>query len=130
VILAEAKANIQELGDPRYMCRAEGQSRDRIEISLAMVKNALKAKQNSDWMGDYYQYANRLAHLYFLHILCGIPTWMVFIYILSDERDFHIRSERKWAKGLARIQKTLGLPKHHLLSQQIINVFPEIGIRY
>ena len=126
VILAEAKANIPELGSPVYACRAEGQSRDKIENSLDTVKKALGAKLDADWMGDYYQYANRLAHLYFLYSMCGIPTWMVFIYFLSDDRVSYVHTEKEWGKSISRIQKTLGLPKDHMLSQRIVSIFPRV----
>lgn len=84
------------------------------------------AKQEADWMGGYYQYANRLAHLYFLYILCRVPTWMVFIYFLGAKRTYGVRTRQEWAEGLARIQTSLGLPQEHPLVQRIVNVFPRV----
>lgn len=126
-ILVEAKAHILEVGSQRYACRASSYNREQIEESLTIVKQALGAKLEADWMGDYYQYANRLAHLYFLHVMCKVPTWMVFIYFLSSNRDFPLPTRKDWDKSLARVQKTLGLPQDHLLTQRIVNVFPKVN---
>lgn len=126
VILAEAKANIQELGNPSYGCRASGKSRESIERALATVKRALGVKPEADWMGNYYQYANRLAHLYFLHVLCGVPTWMVYIYFVSAKKAITPRTAEEWSESLSQIQTALGLPQNHLLAQRIVSVFPEV----
>lgn len=126
VILAEAKANIPESGDPVYACNASGKSRQKIESSLAIVKKALGAKSNADWMGDYYQYANRLAHLYFLYIQCGVPTWMVFIYFIGGEKVSSPSSVEEWTERIIQIQKALGLPKDHPLAERIVNIFPRV----
>jgi hypothetical protein len=126
VILAEAKANIPESGDPVYACRAMGKSRQKIENSLALIKKDLGAKPDADWMGDYYQYANRLAYLYFLHIMCNVSTWLVFIYFVGGKKVTSPRSIKEWRRRIRQIQKALGLPKNHLLTERIVEIFPEV----
>lgn len=126
VILVEAKANIPESGDPVYACKAIGKSRQKIESSLAIVKEALGVRPEADWMGDYYQYANRLAHLYLLYVICSVPTWLVFIYFAGGEGVSSPRSVKEWRERISQIQKALGLPKDHQLAQRTVNIFPRV----
>jgi len=126
VILVEAKANIQELGGPSYACGAENTSRNIIENSLLTVKNALGVEPDADWLGDYYQHANRFAYLYFLHIICKVPTWLVYICFIGKGKTIVPSSEEDWIASLANVQSALGIPKVHRLSSRIFYIFPEI----
>ena len=128
VILAEAKANIPELGGPNYACGAENiSSRNKIENSLVIVKQALGVKPDTDWMGDYYQYANRLAHLYFLYVICKVPTWLVYICFIGAKKAIVPSTEEDWAVPLANVQKALRLPESHRLSSRIVYIFPKVA---
>ncbi len=127
VILAEAKANIPELGGPNYACGAENISRNKIEDSLVIVKQALGVKPDADWSRDYYQHANRLAHLYFLYVICKIPTWLIYICFIGGKKSIEPSIEEEWTVPLENVHKGLGLPKAHRLLSRIIYIFPEIG---
>lgn len=127
VIIVEAKANIPELGGPTYACGAESpKSLDKIKQSFTSVKIALGVTLDADWMGDYYQYANRLAHLYFLHVICQVPTWLVYICFIGGGKVSSPSSAEGWQNELNRRRETLGLRKEHMLTQQIIDIFPEV----
>lgn len=126
VILAEAKAHIGELGGPTYCCRAEPINRQKIENTLNQVKNELGVATNVDWLGEYYQHANRLAHLYFLYVMCKVPTWLVYICFIGAKKAIVPSTEEDWAASLANVQKALGLPEAHKLSSRIVYVFPEV----
>ena len=64
VLLVEAKAHVAELAST---CSSQSDdSRALIRQSLEAAKHALGATGGGDWMVDYYQLANRLAHLWFL----------------------------------------------------------------
>jgi hypothetical protein len=60
----EAKANIPEVVSPGT--GAEDKRRALLEKSLAEVRASLGVNPSISWSGKFYQYANRLAHLYFL----------------------------------------------------------------
>jgi len=126
VILVEAKANTPELGGPNYACGAENTSRNKIENSLLIVKKALGVEPDTDWLGDYYQHANRLAHLYFLHITCKVPTWLVYICFIGKGKTIVPSTEKDWVASLANVQAALGMPKSHRLSSRILHIFPDI----
>ena len=126
VILAEAKSHIPELGNPSYTCKAQGKSLEKIRNSLATVKQVLEVKSEADWTGEFYQYANRLAHLYFLNIVGQVPTWMVFIYFVGDTEQNGPLTVAEWAVALDEMKAKLGLPQYHLLEQQIISIFAPV----
>src|SRR5687767_14622421 len=71
-LLVEAKAHIPELLSPRT--RATGRSLSTIRAALARVKRAVGSRAEADWSTTYYQYTNRLAHLYLLRTLNRIPA--------------------------------------------------------
>ena len=130
VLLAEAKAHTMELGGWLSECQATSpRSRAKIKNAFEAVKRALAVPAEADWMGPYYQYANRLAHLYFLHVLCGVPTWMVFIYFVGGWKRHHVSEVAEWTESLSRIPEVLRLPNDHILSERIVNVFPLVKRR-
>ena len=126
VILLEAKSHIMELANPSYACKATGKSLDKIKSALTIVKRESKVKHKAEWLGDYYQYANRLAHLYFLDIVCQVPTWMVFLYFVGDVKQKGPTTVVQWTASLDKIQEALGLPRNHLLEDAIITVFAPV----
>jgi len=126
IILLEAKSHIGELANPSYACKATGKSLEKIKSSLTIVKRELKVKQKADWLGEYYQYANRLAHLYFLTIVGQVPTWMVFLYFVGDVEQNGPSTVTEWTASLDKIQEALGLPRDNLLEETIITVFAPV----
>jgi len=128
VILLEAKSHIPELANPSYACKATGKSLEQIKRSLTTVKHSLKVKRKAEWLGEYYQYANRIAHLYFLDIVGQVPTWMVFLYFVGDVKQRGPSTVVEWTASLDKMREALSLPREHLLEQTIINVFAPVQI--
>jgi hypothetical protein len=82
VILVEAKGHDAEVESP-----GSGASPDSlalIERSLAEAKAYYGVKPDVSWSGKYYQYANRLAHLYFLREVNEEQAHLVFLYFYGD----------------------------------------------
>lgn len=81
-LLVEAKAHIGELpGKPTGACQA---SKDTIKAAFSLVGESIGVRDTSGWADScYYQYANRLATLWFL-LTYGIPARLVYIYFLCD----------------------------------------------
>ena len=106
-LLVEAKSHLSELrGDG---CGAGPRSRQKIEAALRETKRWLGVPQDVDWTGDLYQYANRLAHLYFF-IREGIPVWLVNVYFLGDRYFSDSRATpEEWQGDLAQLKADLGL---------------------
>jgi len=119
-VLVEAKANIPEMiSSPSGASPA---SLAAIRKSLELTALHLGVSGRSDWSGTFYQYANRLAHLYFLHEVNKIKSWLVFLYFVGDETIAGRpgpTSEREWRAALEVLHGALGLRKHRLLTQKV-----------
>ena len=105
-ILVEAKSHIPEIYGKG--CQAAGASLGIIERSLTETKAWLGATADANWVGPLYQYANRLAHLYFLLKKAGAPAWLVNLYFLDD--PIGPTTEEQWRLEIAAIKASLGLP--------------------
>ena len=118
VVLVEAKAHFNELTSD---CGAGEKSRALIEKTLAGTKQSLGAPASADWLSQYYQYANRLAHLTFLRER-GLKAWLVFLYFYGDSEMSGPMSPSEWTERLGAVHKHLGY-KGDLQSRGVINVF-------
>ncbi len=75
LILVEAKAHIPELVSTPTGAR--GKSLVKIQESLDKTKLFYGSRSGGDWATCFYQYANRLAHLYLLRELNGLEAYLL-----------------------------------------------------
>jgi hypothetical protein len=109
VFLIEAKANIPEL---LSSCGAQSpKSRKRIQRRFWETRDFLKCKTSIDWTNGFYQYANRIAHLYYLRQLNKINAYLIFAYFLNDMSHIPTSLEQ-WYGALELEKKLLGLNRH------------------
>lgn len=106
-LLIEAKANIPEFDSSPTA--ASETSVVRIKEALDETRAFLRVRSEKDWTSCFYQYANRLAHLYFLRELNGIDAALVFVYFTGDTT----------VPGRAPVTRAgreavIGLATHHL----------------
>lgn len=120
-LLVEAKAHITELASS--MKAEASKSIQQIRTSLVETKTFLGIDPAADWEKTYYQYANRLAHLYFLRERCKLDAYLVFVYILGDSVMSGPKTEKEWEVPLQDVKSKLGIPDKHPLSPYIHNVF-------
>lgn len=123
VLLVEAKAHLGEIVSPGT--QASEMSRRKITSSLKETKLFLKVAPNIDWSTTFYQYSNRLAHLYLLRILNGIDSYLVFVYFLNDKEVEGPKTVREWRAAIMVLEASLGLKKHKL-SRFILEVFIDV----
>jgi hypothetical protein len=127
-VLFEAKAN-----HPEFCSKPSGASglgKTKILSALGKTKRHLGVHRDYPWEGTYYQYANRLACLYFLNIVVGIPTRLVLIYFVGDRfPDGRLcpGSEDDWKPLIQACHLTLGLPAEHALSNRVHQIFAPVG---
>lgn len=110
VILVEAKAHVNELCSPPMEASAEA-SRRRIKASLSETAQGLGVPSGHDWWQRFYQYANRLAHAYLLDRLNGIPTRLVFLYLVADADVGGPTSRAEWQTEIRKVHAELGLAR-------------------
>jgi hypothetical protein len=124
VILIEAKAHVGELSS---QSGAESPSSIKlIQQSLDETKRFFDADPSADWTHGYYQYANRLAHLYLLRHLNGIPAWLVFLYFINADDVAGPKSTEEWRLVINGVHSHLDIKpdkrRHH-----VIDVFFDVA---
>ncbi len=120
-ILIEAKAHVEEtVTSP---CAAGGRSLTLIQQSLTRLKAFLGSGSPHDWSRLYYQYTNRLAHLYYLRELNRIDAYLVLVYFCHAPDVPRPVSEDEWRGAIRLLKCTLGLGRAHRLSPYVAEVF-------
>ena len=123
LLLVEAKAHIPEIVSPPS--GASGTSLDLITESLEETRQFLNARPEHPWTGTFYQYTNRLAHLYLLRELNGIPAWLVHVCFVGDEEMGGPETRQEWQGALALLDSFLGLGRHRL-APYVRHIFPDV----
>ena len=123
VLVAEAKAHLPELPGPA--CAARPRSKARIAASMARVQEGLGLGER-DWLSSHYQYANRLAHLWWLRGL-GIDAHLLLVGFLGDTEVRGPRDRAEWLAAYRVADRALGLPDRHALSPFVHHVFPDVA---
>ena len=126
VFLVEAKAHLSEIQSPPS--QAGDASRRWIETSLKEVKSYLGVESDVDWSGLYYQYANRIAHLYLLRELNNIPAYLIFLGFINDREMSGPIMEEEWHASICELETYLGLPSKHKLSDFILHVYLDVSL--
>ncbi|XOV89795.1 MAG: hypothetical protein ACFHX7_07885 [Pseudomonadota bacterium] len=125
ILLVEAKANIPEVSSPGTA--AGTASRALISASMEEAKAYLGVPAQTTWLSKYYQFANRMAHLYLLHALNGINARLVFIYFTNASDVNGPGTQPEWEPALKLAKQTLGLDKPHPLSDRVHDVFIDVS---
>jgi hypothetical protein len=125
VFIVESKAHITELVSPGT--GASSQSKALIEKSFHEVESYLKIQSLTEWTTVFYQYANRLAHLYLLRELNNIPAYLVFVYFLNDKEMNGPATKEEWISAIQVVEGVLGLSEKHSLKPYIIDVFIDVN---
>lgn len=90
----------------------------------------MDVKSDVSWCKEnYYQYANRIAHLYYLREINKIDAHLLFIYFLND-KTVTGKSETKedWKQAINDVYKKLELEKNNKLSDFIHNIFIDTNL--
>lgn len=124
IIIVEAKANIPEIVSSAT--KAGGISKKLIDQSLLETKDYLNTKNNIDWSGKFFQYTNRIAHLYFLREKCNKNAYLINVYFIGDKSVNGPESIFEWKGALTVLRKYLGLTRHKL-SKYMADIFIDIN---
>jgi len=123
-VLVEAKANIPEI---KSSCKAKPESRKRIKEALKTTRESLLDKKNigdlpESWTHGYYQYANRLAYLYFMNEIAKEKTFLALVYFINDQTHKPTTREA-WNKALALQKERMGLTGTEANEKKILEFF-------
>jgi len=112
LFLVEAKSHIPELISS---LQAEDQgSIEKITTSLGETKRYLNCRVNVEWSQCFYQYANRIAHLYLLRKKNDLPAYLICVYFLNDVEMKGPTSLAEWEGALRLLKSALGIRRHKL----------------
>ena len=125
IILVEAKANIPEMVSPGTGAK-NPQSIKKIRNSLDEVKKYLSVSNSIDWTGTFYQYVNRIAHLYYLREKNQIKAHLLFIYFINDITVHGPKTKDEWLGAIQTMECYLGLTKKYKLRKYIHDIFLDI----
>ena len=120
--LVEAKAHVSEVISSSQA--KSPTSKALINKSLAETRKYLKLNPDIDLSKVFYQYSNRLAHLYLLRKLNNIPAYLVFLYFTNDYT--HVPTTRKEWEGALQLMHSLLGTQRHKLSKYVIDVFMDV----
>jgi len=122
LLLVEAKSHINELISS---VRASPASLKKIKESLDETRNFLNSKSAPDWTVGFYQYMNRLAHLY-LFRQNDLQAYLVFVYFLNDVEMSGPATAEEWRAALDLLHAYLGLGRHKL-QKYIVKIFIDVS---
>ena len=120
IILVEAKANIPEIVSPPTS--SGDVSKKLITRSLEETRDYLDASIQNDWSGTFYQYTNRIAHLYFLREVCKKPAFLANVYFVGDKSVKGPESIEAWQGAIQVSHSYFGLGRHKL-SKYMADIF-------
>lgn len=120
VVLVEAKAHLDEFKSPPS--KAGPDSRARIEASLAWAADRMGA--TAPWGAQYYQYANRLAHLVWLRDQ-GVGAHLLCVDFLRDAEVGGPATATDWQAAYAAADRCIGLPSKTGFEEAIHHVYPD-----
>jgi len=126
IILVEAKANIPEMVSSGTGAK-NPQSVNKIRNSLDEVKKYLNVRDTIDWTGTFYQYVNRIAHLYYLREKNKTKAHLLFIYFINDITVHGPKTQDEWLGAIQTMECYLGLAKKHKLRKYIHDIFIDVS---
>ena len=126
IILVEAKANIPEMVSSGT-CAKNPQSIKKIRNSLDEVKKYLSVSDSIDWTGTFYQYVNRIAHLYYFREKNKIKSNLLFIYFINDITVHGPKTKDEWLGAIQTMEFYLGFAKKHKLRKYIYDIFIDVN---
>ena len=77
------------------------------------------------WSDRYYQYANRLAHHYFLREVNAVDSRLIFLNFINATDVAGPQSGQEWIAETLRIHAALGLPdslERHRVYHVVVDV--------
>jgi hypothetical protein len=123
LILVEAKSHIPEL--VTQPTKASEKSLARIRKSLDETKRFLRSHSLADWATYFYQYTNRLAHLYLLRELNDLPAYLLCVYFINDHEMDGPSTQAEWQGAIELMESFLDI-REHRLSGYVLDVFVDV----
>jgi len=76
----------------------------RLPGAFRSTKSAFRAAPSAVWENPFYQYVNRLSHLYFLRKINRVDAYLLFVYFADAPDVPHPCTVQQW-EGADRLVK-------------------------
>jgi hypothetical protein len=107
IVLAEGKSYPGEFRSGGT--KAGDVAREKISRAIASTQRWLGVEENPDlWLGDLFQSANRLAHLYWLREVARVDAWLVHL-LFTNDHTHRAASREEWEAETPSVDRDLGL---------------------
>ena len=132
ILLVEAKSHIAEL-QGRGSGATSQKSIEKITRSLNETQQFLGVDLSIDWArSPYFQFANRLAFLYWFHERNYRDAYLVLLYFLNDQamvrRNISVpRTSADWKPALECQDRIMGIPQGYPLSDRIVHIYIDVN---
>jgi hypothetical protein len=93
---------------------------------MRTVQQGIDIVEEQDWTTQYYQYANRIAHLYLLRELNGIDAELVLLCFLNDSEMNGPSRDRQWHDAFKVVERSIGILPHELMDH-VHHVFIDVS---
>lgn len=124
VVMVEAKAHRGELVKPNDRSKADAPSLGKIRTSFAAVRDFYEVDDAAPaWESRYYQFCNRLAHLWWMNVVARVETWLVWLLVVDDPVWRDRMTAPQWHEALQKIKREIGLPSQHRLEDKVVVVY-------
>ncbi|QMU57292.1 MAG: hypothetical protein GKR98_03155 [Boseongicola sp.] len=120
-VLVEAKAHVREFFSPAT--QASRRSREKIERAFVEVAPSFGSVNPELWSRLYFQYANRLAHLWFFH-RHGVKAHLLFVSYLNDHDVDGPSNSEVWSATFDAADYALGIKRNPLSSKFLHHTSP------
>lgn len=107
------------------MTRAGTQSRQTIQSAFDEVCRGWHLRSSDAWVNTYYQYANRLAHAYFLNELNPTPTFLVFLHFIGAPQMGGPSTRAEWEGAIEVVHRALGVDNR--LPPYVMDAFIDVS---
>lgn len=124
VFLVEAKSHVPEFLSSPSAAKAP-QSREMIRLAMENTRLHLGADERSDWTRVFFQYANRLAHLWWLRQE-RVDAKLLFVSFIGDLEMKGPSASETWDAVFQAADHALGLPAKHPLRKHVLLVHPDV----
>ena len=122
-VLVEAKAHVREFFSPAT--QASSTSRQKILRAFCQAAPDFGSDTPERWANLYFQYANRLAHLWFFHHH-GIQAHLLFVSFLDDADMNGPSLSETWHASFTAADYALGIRRNALSKNYLSHAMPSV----
>jgi hypothetical protein len=125
VLLVEAKSHIREFCTPPSAAGPDSLS--KITFSLDRAAAALGSSRGALWPSLFYQFTNRLAHLWWLR-QAGVEAYLVLVGFVGDQDMNGPATAEAWDAAYSVAEYVLDLNARHPLARYVVHAHPSVQV--